>query len=109
MGKEEKTMDIRQEDWRLKPADEELRGFWIDLGSGMTPDAGWQRIEWLVAGQLVCVQRGEGRNALYHDPADGRLWELAYDHSHLKDGGPPRLTLLDEQTAKQRYGQVAGR
>lgn len=101
-------MDIRQQDWLLKPQDEELRAFWIDLGSGMTPDAAWQRIEWLIAEILECVQRGEGRNALYRDPADKRLWELAYDHPHLKDGGPPRLTLLDEQTAMQRYGQAAG-
>jgi hypothetical protein len=100
------AMVVDAEEWELKPEDQELRGFWIDLGSRMEKDGAWARIEWLVAERLGLVARGEGKNALYRDPRDGRLWELAHDHAGLKDGGPPRLSLLDAESATRRYGQV---
>lgn len=92
-------MAIHEEDWELQPRDQELRAFWIDLGSSMEEDAAWQRILWLIHEKLELVKRGEGRNALYRDPKDGRLWALAYDHPELKDGGPPRLTCVDQEGA----------
>ena len=43
------AMVVDAEEWELKPEDQELRGFWIDLGSRMEKDGAWARIEWLIA------------------------------------------------------------
>jgi hypothetical protein len=96
---------IAPEDWLIQPEETELRGFWIDLGSRMEKDAHWQRIEWLTTEHLTeLAWAANGRDVLYRDPLDGRLWEKAFDHSHLHDGGPPRLTQLSPATAATRYG-----
>lgn len=97
-------MIVDAEEWELSPDDRQLQGLWIDLGSRMEKDATWARIEWLITERLQRLAPGEGNDALYRDPGDGRLWELAHDHAGLKHGGPPRLTQIDFETAAQRYG-----
>ena len=95
---------IAFEEVLLQPDETELRGYWIDLGSRMVKDANWQRIEWLVAEHLEeLVSADSGRASLYRDPADGRLWEKIHDHFELRDGGPPRLSLIDRDAAMRRY------
>lgn len=92
---------------RLTPEDTCLRGFWLDLGSAMTPDAVWERIEILTSESLVLLATdGNGRDKLYRDPADGRLWELTRVAPHMKDGGPPLLTLIEPLQAENKYGSA---
>jgi hypothetical protein len=92
------------EEWLLQLGETELRGFWIDLGSGMAKDAHWQRIEWLTSEHFKELARADdGLDILYRDPADGRLWEKGHDHPDLRDGGPPRLSLIGKEAAAQRY------
>ena len=62
----------------LKPEETVLQGYWLDLGSSVAPDARWERITRLTEEYLELLATGEdGREKLYRDPADGRLWELA--------------------------------
>lgn len=99
--------DLRQE-LALQPGDVQLTGYWIDLGSGMVRDATWERIDWLVAHQLQRLAGlPQGPAALFRDPRDGRLWEKVHEHPQLRDGGPPRLTLLTPETAREKYGMFS--
>jgi hypothetical protein len=94
---------------QLMPEENELRGFWIDLGSSMIPDASWERITFLTEEHLDLVATGEnGTDKLYRDPTDGRLWELTRVAPQMKDGGPPRLTRLNADEAEKKYGKVVG-
>ena len=92
------------EEMLLKPGESEVIGLWIDLGSRMEKDANWQRIEWLTTGHLVELARAEnGLDILYRNPSDERLWEKAHDHPGLPDGGPPRLSVIDNDAAAGKY------
>jgi hypothetical protein len=93
----------------LKEHETELRGFWIDRGSSMTPDATWERITLLTEGTLeLLATGGNGTDRLYRDPADGRLWELTRVAPQMKDGGPPRLSVIEPGAAEKKYGKVTG-
>lgn len=95
----------RDADFDIKPDETVMTGFWIDLGSKVTPDAVWERIEWLVAERLELVARApSGPDALYRDPRDGRLWEKVHHSPHLKGGGPPALAVVSAADARERYG-----
>ena len=91
----------------LTPEETELRGFWLDLGSCMTPDAVWERID-LLAGEYLELCGTAGTDRLYRDPADGRLWELTRVAPLMKDGGPPRLAIISTGDAEKKYGKVLG-
>jgi hypothetical protein len=63
------------------------------------------RIDQLIAHELVEVSRlPSGWAVLYRDPQDARLWELTYPQGELHGGGPPRLTSIPAQDARERYG-----
>jgi hypothetical protein len=95
---------------RLKHEETELRGFWIDLGSSMVPDASWDRIDYLTKESLELVETlADGAASLYRDPADGRLWELTKVAPQMKDGGPPRLTVIEAGEAAKKFVKPAGR
>lgn len=97
-------MSIRDE-WPLRPEDRLLRGLWIDLGSRMEKDGGWQRIDWLTAECLEEVARsGDGLATLYRDPLDGRYWEKTALRPELGDNSPPCLVLIEAAAAEARYG-----
>ena len=49
---------------RLKPEEIEVRGYWIDIGSAVAPDSGWERI----AAEL-CRVRGQKILPSAADPA----------------------------------------
>jgi hypothetical protein len=40
---------------------------------------------------------------LYRDPNDGRYWERTYPHSDWHGGGPPCLTKITFDAAKEKY------
>jgi hypothetical protein len=96
---------IDAQEFELKAQDSFLAGYWIDLGSGMVRDAGWERIDWLVNNRLeLLAKAASGPDALYRDPRDGRLWEKVHPAPHLKDGGPPQLQVITAEEAKRKYG-----
>lgn len=89
---------------RITPEETELRGYWLDLGSAVTPDAGWERIRLLTTEHLeLLASREDGREKLYRDPADGRFWELAPVEPRLP-AGPPMLRVIDSGLASDKYG-----
>lgn len=93
----------------LKPEETCLRGFWLDLGSAMVPDAVWERIDFLTReALLLLITGGNVMDKLYRDPADGRLWELMRVAPQMKDGGPPCLTLIEADEAEKKYGKIVG-
>ncbi|NVN92055.1 MAG: hypothetical protein HXX11_15845 [Desulfuromonadales bacterium] len=87
----------------IRPDETELQGFWIDLGSSMTPDANWERIEKLTSDYLEhLAMTSDGRERLYRDPADGRLWERI-PVAHNLPAGPPLLQVISPSRAQEKY------
>ncbi len=98
------------EEWELQPDEAELAGFWLDLGSRVEKDSGWERIDWLVGKRLEkLAEASPGPAILYRDPKDGRLWEKTHPAAHMQDGGPPRLSVISPEAAAKRYGVNPGR
>jgi Immunity protein 27 len=94
---------------RLKPEETELQGYWLDLGSAVTPDSNWKRIDSLTNDYLELVATcGDSTCRLYRDPEDGRFWELSHVAPQMKDGGPPCLTVIGAREAKEKYPQSTG-
>ena len=88
---------------RLRPDETELVGSWVMIDRQMTADPVTRRIEALTLQGLEQVADG-GWTKLYRDPIDGRYWELTYPRGEMHGGGPPALTLLTLDMARQRYG-----
>jgi hypothetical protein len=92
----------------LKPEETVLQGFWLDLGSSVVPDARWERITRLTEEYLELLATGEdGREKLYRDPADGRLWELAPVAPEMP-ASPPLLVVIPPERAMEKYGVNLG-
>ena len=88
---------------RLKPEETEVQGYWIDIGSAVTPDSGWERIVRLTGDSLQLLATGnDGRELLYRDPADGRLWELVPVAPQIP-AGPSRLRVISPALAEKKY------
>jgi hypothetical protein len=87
----------------ISPEVTELQGFWIDIGSSVTPDANWERIKSLTSEYLeILATSGDGQECLYRDPADGRLWELIPVDPNLP-AGPPLLRVISPSQARDKY------
>ena len=87
----------------IKPEETELQGFWIDLGSKVTPDSHWERILQLSSEYMeMLATGGDGAEKLYRDPADGRLWELVPVDPRIP-AGPPLLQVISQSRAKEKY------
>lgn len=88
---------------RIEPEETELRGFWLDLGSSVTPDAVWERIRLLTSEYLeLLATSADGREKLYRDPGDGRFWELVPVDLNLP-AGPPLLQAIPLSQARDKY------
>jgi hypothetical protein len=90
---------------KLGPSDNDLIGTWKLSGGSIVADATSRRIDRLVKEHLVRLGNDpSGWDTLYRDPDDGRLWELTYPQSDSQGGGPPRLTYLPAEQAREKYG-----
>jgi len=92
---------------RLYPNEKLLTGSWIAQNGNVHGDAVCERIEWLLSQHLQKITDspdGGGWETLYRDPDDGRYWERTYPRGELHGGGPPQLTCLTADDAKQKYG-----
>jgi hypothetical protein len=89
---------------QLQPEEHVLVGKWEFRGGRVVPDTTAERINQLVAEQLVKVAAStDGWSELFIDPNDRRLWELSYPDSGQHGGGPPLLRLLRPDEASQRF------
>jgi hypothetical protein len=71
-------------------------------------DSTARRIEFLIKDLLhQLANDASGWDVLYRDPNDGRLWELTYPKSGWQGGGPPRLTCITADAAREKYGGAA--
>jgi len=88
----------------LRPEETVLQGYWLDLGSSVAHDARWERITRLTEECLELLVTGEdGREKLYRDPADGRLWELVPVAPEMS-ASPPLLQVIEPGRAQKKYG-----
>jgi len=95
---------------KLASHEQNLIGNWQTNGAQIIADPVCEKIEWLVGNHLVLLGADStGWDELYRDPDDGRLWELTWPQSELHGGGPPRLTYLTLQTARDKYGALVDR
>ena len=89
----------------LRPDETKLIGHWSSSGATVVGDATCQRIDRLIAKDLLELARTpDGWSTLLQDPRDGRLWELTYPLTHMHGGGPPSLAHLSADLAKLKYG-----
>src|ERR1700730_3891806 len=87
----------------------DLRGDWIvQKDRSVVADAIEKRIESLTTQKLERIANdSSGRETLYRDPRDGRLWELTYPQGEMQGGAPPRLHLLSHDEAAAKYSHAA--
>jgi hypothetical protein len=86
-------------DTPLRPGEEELIGSWVETEDGVRADDVDRRIRNLVTTALDRLAASDdGWQALYRDPADGRLWVHAYP-LELHGGGPQLLYRVDRAAA----------
>lgn len=92
---------------KLLPEENDLIGKWKLGGNTLERDSTARRIDRLIKEQLGQLGTDRtGWDVLYKDPGDGRLWELTYPESDSEGGGPPRLTQLDRDSARNKYGSI---
>lgn len=88
---------------RIKPEESELQGYWLDTGSSVVPDQNWERINHLTEKYLeLLANTNNGRECLYRDPGDQRLWELTPVVPSLP-AGPPLLQAISLAQAHDKY------
>lgn len=90
----------------IERSEVEIVGLWIFDGRTNRADEACRRIERLTDSvlQKLADSRTYGAwGALFRDPGDGRLWERAYPQGDLHGGGPPRLAVISEAEARQKY------
>jgi hypothetical protein len=89
---------------QLQPNESDLRGQWVLVDGKMVKDEISKRIENLTVQYLNRVKTDEsGWNTLFRDPSDDHYWELTYPHSEMHGGGPPRLTVIEDSLAVEKY------
>lgn len=90
---------------KIDPSEEQIRGTWVRDGNRARGDASCERIKELISNHLLELARDHtGWETLFVDPDDGRLWERTYPQGHMHGGGPPMLTHLSEEEAREKYG-----
>lgn len=90
---------------QIEPNESDLRGQWLLVDGKMVKDEVSKRIETLVERYLKRISADKsGWNILFRDPADDRYWELTYLDSEMHGGGPPRLSVIDDSVAVEKYG-----
>ncbi len=83
----------------------ELLGSWVNKAGSIIADDVSKRIEALISKELKGVgTSGDGWDALYIDPSDGRYWELTYPDSDSHGGGAPKLSSMTAEQVKAKYG-----
>lgn len=90
----------------LEPDETDLVGKWGNDRGRVVGDAVDERIIWLTSTVLTKVASHPEYGAcetLFRDPNDGRYWERTYPQGEKHGGGPPRLSLISEDRAREKY------
>lgn len=91
-----------------RPEETVIEGRWLANGAKVAADEAALRIDGLTTCYLKFIGRSaNGWSMLYRDPGDGRLWEQSYPHSECHGGGPPKLEVISQESAHQRYSITA--
>lgn len=100
------SSNIASTDFELTPQTTLIRGLWLDLGSRVEKDSNWLRIEWLLENrlELLVPAHGNACSALYCSPENGQLWHYYRVAPEMHEGGPPALEQIDEERAKELFG-----
>jgi hypothetical protein len=89
----------------LRPDEVLLDGKWERIDGKVRGDAVSERIQALLKGTLTKVGAdASGWDTLYQDQQDARYWELTYPQSSMHGGGPPRLAVISDDDAREKYG-----
>jgi len=90
---------------KIEPTESDLVGGWVTQQHRVVADATEIRIGQLVERDLqkIAVNAADWC-VLYGDPSDGRYWELTYPQSEMHGGGPRRLSVIDSDAARTKYG-----
>ena len=86
----------------ILPHETRLVGHWIEADGRMVGDETCERIEWLTSNYLR-KQAGGGWETLFRDPSDGRYWERTYPKGEMHGGGPPTLSVLNDEEARKKF------
>jgi Immunity protein 27 len=88
---------------KLRPSETELVGKSVMVDGLVRRDETCNRIEWLTTNHLeqVAVSKQSGVETLFKNPDDGRYWERTYPLSEMHGSGPPRLSTLSFEQARQ--------
>jgi Immunity protein 27 len=92
----------------IKPSQLEtvILGQWILKEGQIFRDPICLRIEDLISNYFLKIgdsQESGEWETLFKDPNDGRLWERTFPNGELHGGGPPKLSIISEQTARIKY------
>jgi hypothetical protein len=91
---------------KLQPNETILTGRWLVEDGHVRGDATCERIKWLTSHYLQKISDSPQWGAwetLYRDPGDGRYWERTYPQGEMQGGGPPQLSCLTIDQAKEKY------
>lgn len=92
---------------KLLPAEACLTGTWVLNDGRIVGDGVCARMRDLTGNHLRKLGHdASGWDALFVDPADGRLWELSYPEGGGHGGGPPELRHLSAAQAQEKYGGI---
>jgi hypothetical protein len=86
----------------IEPEETDIVGQWVVQDGRVIADEATRRIELLIKEHLEIVAAC-GWEQLFLDPTDGRFWERTFPKSEMHGGGPPRLTVIDEEKAHIKY------
>ena len=80
----------------ILPHETRLVGHWIEADGRVVGDETCERIEWLTSNYLR-KQAGGGWETLCRMDSDGRYWERTYPKGEMHGGGPPTLSVLNDE------------
>lgn len=91
----------------LRPDETELTGAWINVDGEVDGDVVCERIQFLTNERLETIGKDpSGWDTLFQDPQDGRYWERIYPQGDWHGGGPPMLTNLSANEAREKYSHL---
>jgi len=91
---------------KLTPQETCLIGKWDFDGKEIAADQTCERVKWLTENVLeeIAVSKQYGVwETLFRDGQDGRYWERTYPQGEMQGGGPPALTCISENIAREKY------
>jgi hypothetical protein len=92
-----------------RPSAEEssIVGTFSVVGGKVVDEPSLSRIKWLVRDVLQEVARDPAAwRTLYRDPETGELWELSFPLGEMQGGGPPTLSRIRSDEARERYPRL---